>query len=687
MDWRSIPFARILIPYAAGILLAMQVGAVRYQHLAFITGSVLLCLLFAGLRLLKANRQHYLKWPYAIVVNVFLILLAFETTYHHRQTNHEQHYTHYLPEQGEAIPVAGTVSDIPVETARFLKIAFNTEAIYSGHTWKPVTGSTIVYADKSLAGTISPGDRLCIRAKFAAMQPPGNPYEFDYAAFLKDRNIYHVVFAKPQSIQHAGRAEATSLGEIGTSLKYKTVETLRNSGLSKDAFSICSALLVGYDDEIDNDVMNSFSHSGTLHVLSVSGLHTGILYACIMALFGLFDRHNRYRIVKCVVMLSCLLLLAAITGFAPAVCRAVLMLSLVLIGKTFFRDGHPFNTLLLSAFILLLFDPYLVKDLGFLLSYFAVCGIMYLYPKLAGLYTPPHKVTRWLWDSSMLSIAATVFTLPISLYYFHQFPTWFILSNLVIIPLSIAIMLGALLLLAVAKIAFIKTILVWLINKLTAFMVWCAGLTDNAGTGYIDNIHFPWTSVVWLSMCLLFLFLLLEKKRFAYLLYMSLTIVGWLADSAFDVLSSHASGEVLVLKAKQQTAVLIRQGQDIYYTGDSLNASDFNRIVRPYLQHACYRNLFVLPKYQFMRVGNETICLLDREAPATVLQALDPGILIISQPRANKKTKNVFAHAKQVVAAGANRRGFLAALKQQCALQHARYHAVNEEGAFRWETD
>lgn len=687
MDWRSIPFARILLPYVAGILLAMQVGMAPYQHLIFITCGGLLCLLFTSFRLLKNNYQRHLQWPYAIVVNIFLVLLAFETTYHYRQTNDERHYSHYLPEQGEAIPVAGVVSDIPVETARFLKITFKIEGIYKGHAWQPVTGSTIVYTDKSLAGTISPGDRLCIRAKFAAMQLPGNPYEFDYAAFLKDRNIYHVVFAKSQNIQHADKAEIASLGDIGTYLKYKTVETLRNSGLSKDAFSICSALLVGYDDEIDHDVMGSFSHSGTLHVLSVSGLHTGILYACILALFGLFDRHNRYRILKCVVILACLLLLAAITGFAPAVSRAALMLSLVLIGKTFFRDGHPFNTLLLSAFILLLFDPYLVKDLGFLLSYFAVCGIMYLYPKLAGLYTPRYKITRWLWDSSMLSIAATVFTLPISLYYFHQFPTWFILSNLVIIPLSIAIMLGALLLLAMAKVVFVKTILVWIINTLTALMVWCAGLTDKAGAGYMDNIHFPWTSIVWLSVCLLFLFLLLEKKRFTYLLYMSLTIIGWLAGSAFDVLSSHASGEVVVLRAKQQTAVLIRQGQDIYYTGDSLNANDFNRIVKPYLQHTCYRSLFVLPKYQFIRIGNETICLLDREVPAGALQALNPGILIISQPRSNKKTKNALAHAKQVVAAGANKRGFLAVLKQQCALQHTNYHAVNEEGAFRQKTE
>lgn len=684
VNLRTVPFFKIMLPYVAGIVLAINIGPFRFQHLAFFGCFALAALVFVGLKLARQKPYWQLKTIYLVLVNLFLVLLAFETSWAYRQANSADHYSHFIGPPSEKMPVTGIVSDLPVPTEKFVKVPLRIEAIYSHQAWKPASGSTMVYVPKEMAGQVGLSKRLAVNAAFSAIQPPANPYEFDYAAYLRDRNIDHVLFARAGDVQVLGDDDGLSLSSVGAYLKAQTVETLRGSGLSQEAFAICSALLVGYDDEIDSSVMSSFSHSGTLHVLSVSGLHTGILYACVMALFGLFDRYNKRKVLKCIVTLMCLLMLAAITGFAPAVCRAVVMLSLVLIGQTFFRNGNPLNTLLFSAFVLLLFNPLLIKDLGFLLSYFAVFGIMYMYPKVSALYRPGNKILKWAWDSSLLSISATLFTLPISLYYFHQFPTWFILSNLVIIPLSIIIMLGAVLLLAVHKVLFLKSALAYLINLITGWMIRCSQLTDSPGSGYIDNIHFGAMDILWMSAAIVLVFMVIDKKRYAYVLCLGAVCTAWLLSSAYNVAASHTQHEVIVLKTKHGSSLLMKRGGSICYLGDSLSTREFDRLVKPYLQHMHYRSFVALYNYNFARTEKQSICLLHRNIPGQFPSLVQAGTWLLSgQRRPKDTTAFAFEHARQIVVTTGNSKNFLSMLRRQCALSQVAYHSVNTEGAYR----
>lgn len=684
VNLRPVPFLKIMLPYVAGIILAINSRPFLFQHQAFFACFALALIVFILLRLSRQKSYWQLKTAYLVLVNAFLVLLAFETTWAYRQVNDKEHYSHFIGSTFEKTPVTGVVNDLPVPTEKFMKVPLRIEAIYRDKAWKPASGSTIVYVAKEAAAGISLNSRLAVNAAFSTIQPPANPYEFDYAAFLDDRNISHVLFAKAGDLQVLGQDEALSLSSLGAYLKGQTVETLRSCGLSQEAFAICSALLVGYDDEIDGSVMSSFSHSGTLHVLSVSGLHTGILYACVMALFGLFDKYNKRRVLKCAVTLICLLLLAAITGFAPAVCRAVVMLSLVLIGQTFFRNGHSLNTLLFSAFVLLLFDPLLIKDLGFLLSYFAVFGIMYMYPKLSALYRPANKLLKWAWDSSLLSISATLFTLPVSLYYFHQFPTWFIFSNLVIIPMSIVIMLGAALLLALHKVLFLKTAIVYLINLLTGWMIRCSQLTDDAGMGYIDNIHFTRMDILWMSAAIMLAFLVIEKKRFSYVIALGALCTAWLLSSAYNVAADNGLNEVVVLKTKRGNSILLKRQGGIYYLGDTLSPREFDRLVKPYLQHVHYRRLMMLYNYNFIRSGNRSICLLNKTIPDRIPKLIRADTWLVSNHRRRKDTVLfAFEHARQVIATTGNSKNYLAALRRQCALSRVAFYSTHTQGAYR----
>jgi competence protein ComEC len=317
------------------------------------------------------------------------------------------------------------------------------------------------------------------------------------------------------------------------SIKSKLVSILRDSELSQEAFSICSALLVGYDDEIDSEVMQSFSHSGTLHILSVSGMHTGVLYAVLIFLFSLIDKYDKYKKTKFVFIMLGLWLFVLVTGLSPSILRAALMLSLVLVGKTFYKQGNSYNTLLLSAFLLLLYNPYLIKDVGFLLSYCAVFGIMYLYPILQKLYFFENKILQTTWSGVIMSVSATVFTLPISLYFFHQFPIWFVFSNMIIIPISFLIMGAAALFLMLLQSSFHQSHFS-IYHKWFNFciMMWFAQLTDNPNYGFIDFISFSKTDFCFMTIIIILLCLMiLSTKSYKQVLALCLLVITWLSFS------------------------------------------------------------------------------------------------------------------------------------------------------------
>lgn len=663
----------------AGIICICHSGLYAHTHHIFFSvfGVWLLSFLFHKLRKGRALE----RWSYIVCTNLVLVATAGESAWLYDQLQDQEHYSHFInPISAEPGYFAVTINDIPVRHADRQKIPVKIDALYQNHAWKSVSGKTFLYIPEG-SSTFQLNDQLIIQGVPASVQKTGNPYEFDYGAFLKAHNIFHVFYLKQGSYYLAGKNTSWSLGNLGTQLKCKTVETLRESGLSQEAFSICAALLVGYDDEIDGDVMSVFSHSGTLHVLSVSGLHTGVLYAFIMWCFGLFDKHNRYKRLRCFTVILSMFLLVCITGFAPAVFRAAIMLSLVLVGKTFFRNGNPFNTLLLSAFILLLADPYLISDLGFLLSYMAVFGIMYLFPLLNRLYSPRYKPLKWLWESSVLSVSATLFTLPVSLYYFHQFPTWFLLSNLIIIPMSIGIMLLAILLLMVSKIALLKSWLVFIINKLTIAMIYLAGITDKPGAGYIDNIPFEVHDLMYCSVLIVLLLVSFSKKRFRYIALTGFIAISWLCVSIFSFVRNNEKSEVIVFKTRTKISLVIKHRSALYYLGDSLNPAENNRIIKPYLQHDLSCVYACMPGYNYFKTGDISLCCIKEKGSVRQLEALAPAILLIAGEAPCPDSTLSLKYTKRVIVAANTKNKTTEAWRKFCAEEGIRFHAIRHEGA------
>ncbi|MCD6016882.1 MAG: hypothetical protein K0S53_3 [Bacteroidetes bacterium] len=677
INFKATPFLKILLPYLLGIICALNFGVSEKVSIVCLAAFVLFMVAFLFQHFYK--QAFYLKKGlYIFSINFFLFVLAFESCFLYNAKNNPNHYTHFLSHDGQSF--IGIVDDLPVVTEKAVKISLRIASIENKGMWHYSDGNVVMYLKKENPKEILPGSAMLIHSKFAYVAEPKNPQEFNYKAFLEERNIFHTVYATPAQVHFIAQPEnCFSWSGFGVKIKSHLVSVLRSSGLSQEAFSICSALLIGYDDEIDSDIMQSFSHSGTLHVLSVSGMHTGVLYGILVFIFSIFDKADRYKKWKCVFVIFSLLGFVAVTGFSASVLRAVLMLSLVMLGKTFYKQGNSYNTLLLSAFLLLLYNPNLVKDIGFLLSYLAVFGITYFYPILSRLYVFENKIAQWFWTSVLISVAATLFTLPVSLYYFHQFPVWFALSNLVIIPISMFIMLASVLILLFYKIVLVNQIIVYIINAATSLMLWFARLTDQPGLGFIDAISFSGFDLMCCTLVLVLFLVILAQRRHSQVIALGIMCIIWLSGSVIFRYRELHQKEFVAFHVKHKSAFALRCGRNVYGDFSQLTGKEFQRFIKPYLLNFSDINLIPVKANALKSSINNVLRV---EKLQGHIPGFDPNYILVSNDAelpiiTNYKTKPL------VIADCSNSYNFVKKLKKQCKILGLPFYWIREKGAIQ----
>lgn len=674
-SFKSIPLLKISFPYVIGILFVLQFGIFKNTSTWFISSTILVSITFLIYHFSK-NKTAFKKISYISSINVFLFLLAHQSFYVYHAKNDAMHYARYISSTQQQSVVS--IAEVPVVTEKGLKLVVNLKYIYANSKWETTTGKTIIYLKKDSLHTYNVGDYLFLDTKWSYITEPKNPNEFNYKRYLENKNIFNIIYADSKHvIKYNGLGTDHSLMLIGEKIKSKIVSSLRKSNLSDDAFAICSALLVGFDDEINKEVLTSFSHSGTLHILSVSGMHTGVICGIILFIFSYLDKEDKHKKLKCAIIITVLLLFTTITGFSPSVLRATLMLSLIILGKTFQKQSNSYNTLLLSAFILLVANPLLIIDVGFLLSYFAVFGIMYLFPILDSLYFVENKLLKWFWSSCLISIAATIFTLPITLYFFHQFPVWFVFSNLVIIPISLLVMLFALCVVVFTKVLFLKSFFVSITNTTVSLMIYFSNLTDNNSYGYIDNISFGKLDVFFLSALIISLLILISNKQYNYVVASLCICIAWVFLSTAQIYEHIKQNEIIVFNVKQKSFFATRIGNNVYCDLNKITKPEFERYVKPYLLN--YKSLTIIDsKNSAITINNRAFVNLTDKANLRPEDSFN-FILISNNSLVNLTD---FKDSKPlIIVDGSNTYKTITKLKKQCASNHLKFYNVKENGA------
>jgi competence protein ComEC len=459
------PFFRLILPLIAGIVAFQYLSLpVWLLVLLFLLSCIVIAVSFT---IKKASQQFAFRWLYGSGITISLLTGGYFLTYQHND-NSEFSYV----DQPGIFWIE--LTHAPIEKQKTYKCEVRLLGVFNKKHYHSAEGNAIVYIQKnSMADKLLYGDRLLVRTEFKRPIGKVNPDGFDYAAYLKRKGITATAYLATGTWQPQGHNPAFSLYRQADRSRNQLLNIYRRFSIEGDEFAVLAALTLGFTDDLQPDLMASYSATGAMHILSVSGLHVGIIYVVIAFILSFMDKNRKLRVIRAIAIILFLWIYAFITGLSPSVVRSALMFSLVAAAGAFERKSQIYNTVFMSAFFMLLLNPDYLFDVGFQLSYAAVLSIVFFQRPFSNLVPVNNKLLRWLRDLIAVSVAAQLGTLPVTLYYFQQFPNYFLLTNIVAIPLSSVVIYLAILLLCVnfvpylsVGIAFLLKWSVWLMNLL-----------------------------------------------------------------------------------------------------------------------------------------------------------------------------------------------------------------------------
>jgi competence protein ComEC len=290
--------------------------------------------------------------------------------------------------------------------------------------------------------------------------------DFDYKKFCRLRHIYSQLYLKNNEFSIVSQSETSSALSVLGSLRKKILAIIRRYVGSKSEISLLEALMVGFTDDLDPVLLKSYADTGVIHIIAISGLHLALICQFLQIVLLQNGQSKTSRWIKLFVTITCLWGYSLLSGASPSVIRAAGMFSLTLFAKNIFREPTLYNILAASAFLLICYDPYWIFDTGFQLSYAAVLSLGLFSKTIRDFLSLQNKFLRTIWNATSVSIAAQILTTPISLYYFHRFPTYFLVANLLAVPLSSLILAGGILLCICSAVHPAAEIIGWLLEIL-----------------------------------------------------------------------------------------------------------------------------------------------------------------------------------------------------------------------------
>lgn len=425
------------------------------------------------------------------------------------------------------------------------------------------------------AQKLEPGETILFRKIPQLIKNRGNPFEFDYQGYLAGRKIYRQVYLPDESWEKTDRRAKFAFSVLAERTRLYFLRVYEKYDFGEDELHVLSALTLGYKRGLDPEIKRIFSSAGAMHVLAVSGLHVGIVFLVLSFLLRFLTLHKTGRVIYVFIVILALWCFAFITGLSPSVQRAATMFSFVVVGENIKRQSSIYNTLASSAFFLLLLNPNNLFEAGFQLSYAAVFGIVFLQPKLVQLFHFKEKVFQYGWELLTVSVAAQVATFPLTAFYFGQFPSYFWLTNLVVIPaVMFLIPLGLTLL-----------IFHW-VPVLSELLAGVAGCTVNTVIRFLRLVEeMPWSvaefsmsvsGVVILTAALFALSFFMETKLKKYFKLTLLIFAVFAAFSFIAGVTGFTRKEIIVYNQPDFALAHFINGKKNYVVSDrELNEATF----------------------------------------------------------------------------------------------------------------
>ncbi|MDB5115290.1 MAG: hypothetical protein JWQ79_782, partial [Mucilaginibacter sp.] len=546
-----------------------------------LTGALLLLsLAFIVLNLNYARFGLYKsKWIGGSLITVILFLVGWISVIRYNEINNPLHFSKKAVQY-----LVVKINNEPIVKNGLIRFTANVEQQVINGNRTNTNGTLLIAIKDSTAIQLYYGDELLIPAKYNAIDRPFNPAEFNYKKYLANQNIYYQAFLYPKQFAVLNTNGGNPVIAYSLRLRQRLVEKFKQNMHDTSAIAVASTLILGYKADLSNEVLQAYSKTGTIHVLSVSGAHVAIIYLILNLAFGFLGRYRFGKVFKAVLIISLIWYYSLLTGFSPAVCRAAVMISMVIIGKTYNRYINTLNILALSAFFLLLYDPLFITDVGFQLSYLAVAGLIIFQPLVYKWIKFKHKWANKLWQLCSVSIAAQVITFPLSAFYFHQFPVYFLISNLFIIIPAEVIMCTGIAYLLIPQLPIISASLGFVLEKSILIMTKVLAVIEYSPFASIGKIWLTTAEYLLAYLVIICLFYFLFDKK-TWLLKVSLVVLFLLGLSiSIKRINALRSDSITFLNLKKHRGLVFKTGEKAIILSD-INATDKNYqyAVQPYL--------------------------------------------------------------------------------------------------------
>ncbi len=587
-DLRSVPFVRLFLPLAAGIIFQAKVFAVKPS--AVFVCLALLVLMPVAAKLLASYAR---RWCFGLLAYAFLFFVGVALV---QNLKSESAYP-----VGKNIFVEAVVNDEPSVGARFTKCSVTATAYQDSlGEWRCAKEKMIIYLrnDSSKAMPCM-GDKLLARLKLSPVPTAKNPYEFDYGAYLRQHQIFVSAFANADSYVLLSSNHARVWEIFPKLVSHKLLSYFSQQGVEGDELAVLQALTIGDKSLLDSDLKQLYMDTGAMHILAVSGMHVGIISMILGWLLVFMEKRKHGKVVRGVLVLIFIWLYSLVAGLGPSILRATIMFSVVTVGSMFSRHTSTYNSLAFSAFLLCLLDPYCLFDAGFQLSYVAVLSIVFFYPYVYRLL----HFRRWIFDSAWslvaVAIAANIGTFPVTVYLFHQFPVHFILTNVLATLPTMAAMGGfvASLIFLIIPIPYVG----WFFAKFTGYSIWAL----NASIRLTDSLPFSRVEALWITSlqawlllaCITLLAFFMWTKRTKLFVCSLALLVAFLALRVANKIEQSQQKVMAVYSVKNTSLAVFVDGRSGFALCDSADfGSNFDFNTKNHLASLGFSGLKALEK-------------------------------------------------------------------------------------------
>ena len=671
----QFPLAKVSICFICGVL--------SFNYFEFspkiVFGSLFLAAFLLLLSHFLIQKKNFSILFFGYVTLLISFLTGISTSIIHKETYNNNHYTNQIRDYDKSYLIELVVNEKLKNTKKNIRYVSFIKKINDAQSF----GKIILNIKKTnQSDEIKIGTRLKVKGTIYKNRNPFNPYQFDYGKYLANQEIYAQLYTEKNQLR-IGTPETTVWSQF-SNFRTKIIKNLELSNFKKEELNILIALLLGQQQDISPEILKDYQYAGAVHILSVSGLHVGFILMFITFILKPIPNSKKGSLLKLFIILISLWIFGIIAGLAPSVLRSVTMFSFLAIGNHIRRTINIYHTLLVSMVVILLFKPSFLYDIGFQLSYLALFFILWLQPILASIWLPKNKILSYFWDILTVSFAAQIGAMPLSIYYFHQFPGLFFITNLIVLPLLGMIMVVGLIAIVIACFNEVPFFIVKPLEMLIEFLNYIIHWVATIDTFVIKDISFS-REMLWSSYLLIILLILwVIKPEFKRLILVFISIIIVQSIFIFQKNETLNKAELIVFNCKKNTIITERIGDEItVFSNDSiLENLNNNLLIQSYLVGNFCQTSVKKSLKNMLYFKNKKVLIID--SSCVYKKGINPDIIVIIQsPKLNIQRLLKVYKPEEIVVDGSNYKSYVRIWEATCRKEKIPFHNTNEKGFYK----